>query len=199
LGEAGELLGKVIATPWESRFSQVELCALMDRNASIPHTPKHSLVDWGTDAGAEQETCWKRLSVDLRVALTWATDDADVELRVAEPSGEEAITGFHNHTRSGGLITRDMPGGCGPVEYLIRQARPGDYTVRVRLFSLGCDTSAVGGQQTAHRKPSSRLFCVVRVWVHFGDPVLQKQWTRSFWLDSDQQRDPIDIARVTFY
>ena len=40
----------------------------------------------------------------------------DVSLQVMEPSGE-VCSPFHNHTRSGGVLSRDFTSGYGPVVY----------------------------------------------------------------------------------
>jgi len=188
--EAAALLDKIVDSEWERRFAQIELVALTDRNNSVEHA----------QLGLQDDVLWRKLSLDLRVSLVWASDDVDVELRVREPAaGEEAFV-FHNYTQQGGLVTYDMPGGCGPVEYQLPRATAGTYTVLARIFSQGCSCSATAGQcspQMQRSAPGQRVFCLLRVWTYFGDPVLQRQWARAFWLDPDQ-RDPIEIAHVTF-
>ncbi|KAH3761323.1 hypothetical protein Pelo_6830 [Pelomyxa schiedti] len=73
------------------------------------------------------------VDVDLRCVLTWDTDLSDVELIITEPSGEKSNS-FHNHSRFGGLLSRNFSRGYGPVEWMIKQAPPGDYSIDVRLY-----------------------------------------------------------------
>jgi Ca-activated chloride channel family protein len=68
----------------------------------------------------------------------------DISLRITEPSGEICHS-FHNHTRSGGILSRDFTSGYGPVvhstsfqfimkEYQVKVAPKGRYGVDVVLF-----------------------------------------------------------------
>jgi len=77
---------------------------------------------------------FKRLNIDLRVTLTWATDLTDVDLYIVEPNGEVCYS-FCNHSRNGGMMSRDFTEGYGPIEYLLKRAMKGKYLVKVKLFS----------------------------------------------------------------
>ena len=55
-------------------------------------------------------------------------------MHIVEPT-EEICSPFHNHTRSGGILSRDFTEGYGPIEYVIKRAPKGEYIVKVRLFS----------------------------------------------------------------
>ena len=72
------------------------------------------------------------LSLDLRITATWSSK-IDVDLCVAQPDGEECHT-FHNHTKQGGVMSRDYPEGLGPIDYSLRFAPKGMYKVYARLY-----------------------------------------------------------------
>jgi uncharacterized protein YfaP (DUF2135 family) len=72
--------------------------------------------------------------VDLRVVLSWDTDETDLDLHVVEPSGEEAWY-QHKETASGGSLDVDVTNGYGPEIYTQANAQAGTYTVLVDYFS----------------------------------------------------------------
>ncbi len=72
--------------------------------------------------------------VDLLVSITWNTDGADVDLHVLEPTGETCD--YKNRkTRIGGELTTDVTTGYGPEMYILKNAGPGRYTIKVSYFS----------------------------------------------------------------
>jgi len=75
--------------------------------------------------------------------LTWDMDMVDIDLVVEDPSGE-ACTSFNNHTRSGGMTTKDMTGGYGPIVFQQRVAIRGTYKVFARLVSSKGRTAVRG-------------------------------------------------------
>lgn len=72
--------------------------------------------------------------LDVRVVLSWDTDQTDVDLHVAEPDGQEAWYG-HRETPSGGNLDIDVVDGFGPEIYTQSSAQPGQYVVWVSYFS----------------------------------------------------------------
>ena len=65
--------------------------------------------------------------------LTWDTNDCDIDLWVNDPNGEQAIYN-HPRTTQGGRMSRDFTGGYGPEEFLLRNPKPGKYTVQINYF-----------------------------------------------------------------
>src|SRR5262249_41173390 len=61
---------------------------------------------------------------DLRVSITWNTDNTDVDLWVIEPEGHRV---FYQSPRSpsGGVLSQDQTQGYGPERYHIPAAREG--------------------------------------------------------------------------
>jgi hypothetical protein len=70
---------------------------------------------------------------DLRVTISWNTDNTDVDLWVIEPDGSKCYY-QHNRTQSGGELSQDQTQGYGPERYQIRKARPGIYQVIVHYY-----------------------------------------------------------------
>jgi len=78
---------------------------------------------------------WRQhLESDLRIVLRWDCDLVNVELLVSEPNDYQCSP-FKNHTSNGGMLSKDMTGGYGPVEYSIKSAKSGNYEVKVRVRS----------------------------------------------------------------
>ena len=124
---AVELLWEVVSTPWHDRFPDIEMIALGELNA-IAFGCGRDL-----DLSMVDPRLRQNLAVGLRAVVTWDADDCDVDLWIDDPSGERAFYG-HPLTRQGGLLSRDFTGGYGPEEFLLRDPRPGKYTVRVDFY-----------------------------------------------------------------
>jgi hypothetical protein len=154
-----ELFRKLLLTKWDTRFDQVEVVVLTDLNSVLAHIARiPSIYPRLLVCSPSRVSCLRRsrsshltflflmiqplvdprvvrsTPVDIRVLVRWDTDNSDVELHVTEPSGEKCFS-FHNLTRAGGLLSKDMSGGYGPEEYVIRNAEPGSYQVSVKMFS----------------------------------------------------------------
>jgi len=128
LERAFALLVSVALDPAIGDFDGIETIALMEANALVP----------GIEAAGGTWTLDPRLvgllDTDVRIVIEWTNDDADIDLHVVEPSGEEV---YYSHQRSlaGGLISNDMTDGYGPEDYVIRRAVPGVYGVRINGYS----------------------------------------------------------------
>ena len=87
----------------------------------------------------------RRLDVDLRIVLTWDADMADMDLWVAEPSGERA---YYSHPRTtiGGQMSRDFTNGYGPEEYCLKRAQRGEFRIEANYF--GSSAPALSGAVT---------------------------------------------------
>ncbi|MFY0577176.1 DUF2135 domain-containing protein [Cystobacter fuscus] len=72
--------------------------------------------------------------IDLRVVLSWDTDETDLDLHVVEPSGEESWYG-HKETASGGSLDVDVTTGYGPEIYTQANSQTGTYKILVDYFS----------------------------------------------------------------
>jgi len=125
--EALKNLYHIIEMPFSDRFDEVDLTALMEINRILDIN------------GNDQEASFvdKRLiypmPMDLRVTLSWNTDDTDVDLHVTNPNGDKCY--YRNPlTAEGGLLSRDLTEGYGPEEFLLRNAHEGSYVVQAHYF-----------------------------------------------------------------
>ncbi len=71
---------------------------------------------------------------DLRVTISWNTDNTDIDLWVKEPGGE-ACGYSHKETKNGGKLLDDLTQGYGPERYVMKKARRGVYTILVQYYS----------------------------------------------------------------
>jgi len=139
--QALQLLSQVIEGQWDVRFSQIEVVAMMDM-VSIAQLLDPLKLD--TAPEIVHTILLNPLKVELRIVLTWDTDMTDLELIIKEPSGE-ICNSFHNHTTSGGMLSRDFSGGYGPIEYITKTAQ-GTYQVSLKVSSpsfSSCTTAKI--------------------------------------------------------
>jgi tetratricopeptide (TPR) repeat protein len=125
--EGIERLYDVAARPWDARFSEIELVALNEMNAVIATSPTP------LDTAFIDRRLLKNMPLDLRVVLSWDSDNSDMDLWVTDPNGERCYYGNRN-TYQGGLISDDFTGGYGPEEFVLKNAKPGKYKVEANFF-----------------------------------------------------------------
>ena len=124
--EALDLFQHVADAPWPSRFADIGIIALAERNDLRTRCPNATVADAGNDSALA-------LPVGLRVTLRWDLNDTDIDLHVTDPNGEEVYYG-HRSSYQGGALSRDFTGGYGPEEFILRDPKPGDYQVSVVYF-----------------------------------------------------------------
>src|SRR5258708_40297051 len=84
-----------------------------------------------------------RQQADLRVTISWNTDNTDVDLWVMEPDGTKCF--YQNQkTSSGGQLSQDQTQGYGPERYQIQKGLPGGYTVIVHYYRA--DANLLAGE-----------------------------------------------------
>ncbi|MHC4920738.1 MAG: VIT domain-containing protein [Planctomycetota bacterium] len=82
-------------------------------------------------------------TADLRVTVSWNTDNTDVDLWVVEPNGE-ACGYQHQKTSNGGQLLDDLTGGYGPERYQIIKAPAGEFVVLVHNY--GTNPNLIAGE-----------------------------------------------------
>jgi tetratricopeptide (TPR) repeat protein len=125
--KAVDNLYEVLSRPWHNRFPGVELIALGELNALVATTKTKP------DTSAMDKRLLRNLPVDLRVVLSWDSDNTDIDLWVTDPNGERV---FYSNPLSyqGGRISADFTGGYGPEEFLLKKAKPGKYLVQAQFY-----------------------------------------------------------------
>ncbi|HWA24478.1 MAG TPA: VIT domain-containing protein, partial [Lacunisphaera sp.] len=124
---AVDLLWALIAESENSRFAEIELIALGEMNAIIAN---HGA---GLDLGGIDPRLRRNLPTGLRVVLSWDTDACDIDLWVDDPVGQRASY-ERPLTWQGGRMSRDFTDGYGPEEFLLRNPKPGKYTVHINYY-----------------------------------------------------------------
>ncbi len=130
------LLYEAVASgQWDQRFRGVqqiahEEYALFARawRRQAPRTPLASFL-----AEREQTLALRLPEADLRVTMTWNTDNTDIDLWVTDPEGEDCYYG-HRQTSSGGELLDDVTQGFGPERFQARQALEGEYRVVAKYY-----------------------------------------------------------------
>ncbi|WP_421570535.1 VIT domain-containing protein [Stenotrophomonas sp. PD6] len=116
---------EVVVRPWDDRFDGISLIALDELTTLVART--------GVDARAVDPRLRRPMPLDLRVVLSWDSDNSDMDLWVTDPNGERAYYG-NRLTYQGGQMSRDFTGGYGPEQFSLRQAKPGRYKVEANYF-----------------------------------------------------------------
>ncbi len=173
-----ELLNKVIMTRWE-RFDEIEVIALTEANRIIARAesvPTAFLKHYPIESRLIQ-----LLDPDLRIVMTWDTDNTDIDLHVTEPSGEICFYS-HNRTVIGGALSKDFTQGYGPEEYLLKKLMPGEYKIQAHFYG-NRDQQFVG--------PTTVQATVI---THFGRSDEKRQ---AITLRLKDAKDMVDIGKVT--
>ncbi len=125
--QAIEQLYDVALGEWDSRFNGIPAIAVNEMNAIIATSPKP------LDTSFIDHRLLQNMPLDLRAALSWDSDNSDMDLWVTDPNGEKCYYG-NKLTYQGGLISNDFTGGYGPEEFVLRDAKPGLYRVEAHYF-----------------------------------------------------------------
>ena len=117
----------VASGQWDPRFAEIELVSLNELNQIVATSPE------GLDTSFIDRRLLRNMPLDLRVVLSWDSDNSDMDLWVTDPNGEKCF--YSNKlTYQGGLISDDFTGGYGPEEFVLRDAKPGKYKVQANFY-----------------------------------------------------------------
>ncbi|MDL2316300.1 DUF2135 domain-containing protein [Desulfovibrio sp. OttesenSCG-928-A18] len=149
--KAVDLLHETARREWPYRFGEINTIALTEMNALIALSQKALKTD------AIHSGLLVNLPVDLRVVLSWDTDNTDMDLWVTDPGGE--ATYYENPlSGQGGSISRDCIQGYGPEEFMLKKATPGVYKVEVNYY--GSSQQVISGE----------VSMLVTLFTNFGTP-----------------------------
>lgn len=121
-----DALHEVVLKPWP-RFPEIELIALAELNAIA------AAAGPAVDTSRIDRRLLRNLPLDLRVVLSWDSDNTDIDLWVTDPNGEPAYYGSPL-SYQGGRMSQDATGGYGPEEFSLRRAKPGRYRVEAQFY-----------------------------------------------------------------
>lgn len=122
-----ELLYEIVQGDWDDRFAEIDQTALAELNAIVDASPRP------LDTRFIDRRLLRNLPLDLRVVLTWDSNDSDMDLWVTDPNGEKAY--YSNQlTYQGGRMSDDFTDGYGPEEFALRTAKPGVYKIEANFY-----------------------------------------------------------------
>ena len=113
--KAVDTLYSVAYMNWDNRFNEVQQISLNDMNAIIAECHRNGIA---LDTSKIDKKLIQNFDVDVRVILTWNTDDCDIDLWVTDKDGEKCYYG-NRITANGGRLSRDFTQGYGPEEFCI--------------------------------------------------------------------------------
>ena len=172
-----ELLYKVVTGKWDGRFEEVEAIALTEMNRIAGRLKPEQIKSLKIDKGLKD-----LLDVDVRIVMTWDADNTDIDLHVVEPSGEE---GSYEHKLStiGGAVSKDLTGGYGPEEYMVRKAMHGVYTIKANYY--GSRSVKIAGAVTVQ----------VDIYTNFGR---KNEDRKSITVQLKDAKEMITIGQIEF-
>ena len=173
--EAVETLYKVVKNAWDERFGDVQLVTMNDINSLVA---RHKEIK----TNFMDKRLLKSEPVDIRVVLSWDTDNCDMDLWVTDPTDEKCF--FDNKlTYLGGKISKDVTQGYGPEEFMIKKAPKGTYKIETDYFG------------TLSQKQLMPVTLRITFYTHFGTDKEQKQETT---VRLTNEEDVIEVGSFKF-
>ena len=129
--KAVDTLYSVAYKKWDNRFAEVQQIALNDMNAIIAECQRNGI---SLDTSNIDKKLIQNFDVDVRVILTWNTDDCDIDLWVTDKDGEKCYYG-NRLTANGGRLSRDFTQGYGPEEFCIHTSPGGKFTIQANYYA----------------------------------------------------------------
>ena len=173
--EAIGTLYEVVKKEWDNRFPGIELIVMNEINNIIATHP-------GLETSFIDKRILKNEPVNIRVTLTWDTDNCDMDLWVTDPTGEKCY--YENKlTHLGGKISNDFTRGYGPEEFMIKNALDGKYLVQANYY--GTSSQALLAPVNLH----------VTFITNFGKPNQKK---KEVTIRLNDQKDVIDVGKFSF-
>ena len=173
--EAVETLYKVVKNYWGDRFGDVQLVTMNDINSLIA---RHKEIK----TNFMDKRLLKKEPVDIRVVLSWDTDNCDMDLWVTDPTDEKCY--FSNTlTYLGGKISDDVTQGYGPEEFMIKKAPKGTYKIAVDYYG------------THSQKQLMPVNLRITFYTHFGTDKEEKQETT---VRLSNEKEVIEVGSFEF-
>ncbi len=173
--EAVETLYKVVKNAWDERFGDVQLVTMNDINSLVA---RHK----GIKTNFMDKRLLKSEPVDIRVVLSWDTDNCDMDLWVTDPTDEKCF--FSNTlTYLGGKISDDVTQGYGPEEFMIKKAPKGTYKIAVDYYG------------THSQKQLMPVNLRITFYTHFGTDKEEKQETT---VRLSNEKETIEVGSFEF-
>lgn len=174
--QAVDTLWYMASKAWDSRFEEIQQIALNDMNCIIAQSKSK------IDTSAIDKKLMENFPVDIRIVLTWNTDNCDIDLWVTDPDKEKCF--YQNKvTANGGHLSRDFTQGYGPEEFCIKEAPEGSYKIEVNYYG------------TSSQKMLQPVIVQAEVFTNFGR---ENQKREVLTLQLDSVKGVFTIGTVTF-
>lgn len=172
-------LYKIVKESWDGRFPEIEVIALEEMNQVIAEARRKGV---SLNLSEIDKRLIYEMPVDIRIVLNWDTDNSDMDLWVTDPCGEICI--YSNpRTHIGGLLSRDFTGGYGPEEFLIKEAKPGKYTIQANYY--GSRQQTLIGATTIY----------LDIYTYYSSGKEKKE---TITLRLTENKETIDIGEIVF-
>lgn len=175
--KAIDALWHIVTGTWEAAYSEIQMIALNDMNAIIAASKNDKL-----DLSKIDPNLIMNFDSDIRIVLTWNTDDCDIDLWVTDPDEEKCYYG-HKYTDLGGRMSRDFTMGYGPEEFMIKKAPEGAFRIESNYY---------GNHQQKLLQP---VIVQAEVYTNFGRPNQKRQ---ILTLQLDDVSETFYIGEVEF-
>ncbi|MBR6355586.1 MAG: DUF2135 domain-containing protein [Alphaproteobacteria bacterium] len=129
----------ILEKDW-GRFNPIKQIIFVEMNNLLSLHPE-------VDTGDLDKDFIFDMPVDIRVVLSWSTDNTDIDLHVIDPLNEECFYG-HKETALGGRYPHDFTQGFGPEEFMLKKAADGKYVIRTNNF--GDHRQSISGATTLY-------------------------------------------------
>ncbi|MBR4825806.1 MAG: DUF2135 domain-containing protein, partial [Spirochaetaceae bacterium] len=176
--QAVDTLWYMASKAWDNRFEEIQQIALNDMNSIIALNDKKSKLDTSNI----DKKLMENFPVDIRIVLTWNTDNCDIDLWVTDPDGEKCF--YQNKlTANGGHMSRDFTQGYGPEEFCIKEAPEGTYKIEANYYG------------TSSQKMLQPVIVQAEVFTNFGR---KNQKREVLTLQLDSVKGVFTIGTITF-
>ncbi len=124
--KALEYYYKVLTEKW-ARFTPIKQTVFVELNRLIAMNPD-------LDTSAIDKRLVFDMPVDIRIVLSWSSDNTDIDLHVNDPYDNHCY--YSNKlTPVGGRYTADFTDGFGPEEFMQKKALKGKYVIKTNNFA----------------------------------------------------------------
>jgi TonB-dependent SusC/RagA subfamily outer membrane receptor len=173
--EAADGLYHILINDWDERFDEMTAVVLNEFNAIIGmHNDK-------VNTRSYDKRLIYAMPVDVRIVITWSSDDCDIDLWVTDPLKEKCFYSY-DLTKGGGKLSGDITEGFGPEDYCMKKAVSGEYIVEINYF--GENRQTIAGPVTVKAE----------LYTHYGTPQ-QKKRVINVRLDSTKEVIKIGVLK----
>ncbi|CAF3333576.1 unnamed protein product [Rotaria sp. Silwood1] len=125
--EALQYFKQILNQIWDERFQTIQTSVLLDLN--------RLLVLMNKTAPEIDSRLIRHLPVDIRIVVQWDTADTLITLSIKEPTGQVCDSYGSYRTDIGGCMTNHHFRSDQPMEYLLRKAVNGIYSISLTYLN----------------------------------------------------------------